>query len=92
MSAMAIRTRSAQSRSSGGTGAKVVSQAIMITPSDEGWRWELIDAEGDTTASGLCEQQIAAMDLAWRAARSATEFAGQDSPEIFIRHLRAQSA
>ena len=65
-----------------------MSQAIMITPCDRGWRWELVDGDGVTTISGLCDKQIAAMDSACRAASVSSESQGRDYPQIVVRHRR----
>lgn len=46
--------------------------AILMSPNAQGWAWELIDADGATTAMGVAERQESAMASAWSAARSSS--------------------
>lgn len=56
--------------------------AIKLTANAQHWTWELIDSEGMTTAKGVADDQDAAMESAWRAARSKVE--PDEFPQIAV--------
>jgi hypothetical protein len=67
------------------------NQAIMVSPCAQGWRWELVDGDGATTLTGFCDEQFAAMDSAWRAAKRSADLPSLDYPQIVVRHESAQA-
>jgi hypothetical protein len=45
----------------------VTEHAILIAPTEHGWRWQVIDQNGVSVARGLSADQSDAMDCAHRA-------------------------
>lgn len=62
-----------------GEAPAAASHAITVAPTDYGWRWELIDAEGALTANGVAADQEDALKSAWLAARSRSTPASGES-------------
>ncbi len=59
---------------------------IMVRPNAQGWTWELIDRDGATTAEGIAAHQEGAMGSVWRAAKSSSNAAPGEFPEIVLGH------
>ena len=55
--------------------------AISVTPKDEGWAWELVNAEGETTARGFKARQEDALRSACRAARNDPGSTSRERPK-----------
>jgi hypothetical protein len=60
--------------------------AVTVAQKGQGWTWELIDADGVTTAAGVAAHQEGAMELAWRAARSFPQTAPDGFPDIVLSY------
>jgi hypothetical protein len=61
--------------------------AIKLTRQLEGWHWELIDADGQTTAAGRAMSQQTAMQSAWGASKDL--IARGSYPELTVVPLPA---
>jgi hypothetical protein len=59
----------------------VTEHAILLSQSERGWRWQVIDSNGVSVALGLSADQSDAMDCAHRA----IDFCGAASVEALDR-------
>ena len=57
-------------------------QAIRVARIEDGWSWTLTSGEGALAATGMAAEQQAAMEIAWRTARSVSQGAG--FPDIIV--------
>lgn len=62
--------------------------AIMMTPTEDGWSWQLVDRDGCTARSGSASDQELALQLAWREAKALADFAGDRFPEIVVGYMQ----
>jgi hypothetical protein len=61
-----------------------VKQAIKVARLEDGWAWLLLNGEGASMAAGAAAGQEAAMETAWRAARSFAPAGARIYPEITV--------
>jgi hypothetical protein len=59
----------------------VTEHAILLSQSERGWRWQVIDSNGVSVARGLSADQREAMDCAQRA----IDFLGAAGAEAMAR-------
>jgi hypothetical protein len=59
-------------------------QAIKVADIGDSWTWTLVDGHGAPTASGQARGQQAAMEMAWRAAKSQSQGPLTDFPDIVV--------
>lgn len=57
---------------------------IKVGQTECGWSWSLVNGDGATAASGNAPGQLAAMETAWRQARSFAAGPYKDFPEVIV--------
>jgi hypothetical protein len=67
-------------------------QTIKIARAADGWTWLLMNGEGLSAGSGKASGQDAAMDIAWRVARSFAPSLTRPYPEIIVDAAARQPA
>ena len=58
--------------------------AIILARTADGWTWELINADGASIADGVADDQVRAMQSAWRISTALPSLA-DDFPDIVLR-------
>jgi hypothetical protein len=61
-----------------------LKQAIKVARVEDGWTWLLLNGDGAPAAAGTAPAQEAAMESAWRAARSFAPASGRVYPDIIV--------
>ncbi len=68
------------------------NQAIKIVRRRDDWSWTLFDAENAPVATGAAAEQQAAMEAAWRTARTLAPAGGRTYPEILVESASGADA
>jgi hypothetical protein len=66
--------------------------AIIVAPNARGWTWELIDSDGCSIAAGVADNQEAAMQRAWEAARASPAATPKPFPDIVLQFGASSSS